>query len=163
MALTSNGWFLSVSLVDNGANTTHKRYQLQAIDATTAATDVATILAALGAVTDAVIASYSYGEEFVESTLVYPAAGIENENKASLTVLLDTGGGKKANHKIPAPVIGLFVAASGPSANIVDVADTDLNTYMNIFKSGNEAYISDGETMDSILSGKRVSAKNNNG
>lgn len=163
MALVSNGYWLTVSLADNGANVSTKRYQLTAADAATAATDVATILAALANVTDSVIVSYHYGLEYKEETVVYPAAGIENENKASITVLLDTGGGKKANHKIPAPKIGLFVAATGSSANIVDVSDTALTTYMAIFESGNQAYISDGETMASILSGKRISAKNNRG
>lgn len=163
MGLVSNGWWLRCSLVDNGANVTTKRYELTAADAATAATDVAAIIAALNAVTDAVMVSYSYGEEFVEESVSYPAAGIENENKASITCLLDTGGGKKANFKIPAPVIGLFVASTGSSANIVDIEDADLVTYAALFEAGNEAFISDGETLDVMLKGKRISARNRRG
>jgi len=90
-------------------------------------------------------------------------AGVENEDKASLTVLLTTGGGKKANHKIPAPKITIFTDITGPGANIVDVNDPDLLTYMALFGVGGKAYISDGEVMNSLLSGKRISAKSNNG
>lgn len=163
MALVTKGWWLRVSLADNGANVTTRRYELQATDATTAATDVAAIIAALNAVTDSVLLTYAYGEEFEEDTVVYPAAGIENENQASVTVLLTTGGGKKANFKIPAPVIGIFQAPSGKGANIVDILDADLVTYANLFASGGEAYISDGELLDSMQSGKRISAKSQNG
>jgi len=163
MSLDSNGWWLRCSLADNGANITTKRYQLTSATAAEAATDVAAIIAALNAITDAVMVSYAYGEEFVESAVSYPAAGIENENQASITALLTTGGGKKANFKIPAPVIGIFVAASGSSANVVDISDTDLGTYAALFESGGEAYISDGEILDSLMSGKRISAKSNNG
>jgi hypothetical protein len=163
MGLVTNGWRLRVSLADNGANVTTKRYELTAADAATAATDVAAIIAALNAVTNAVIVTYAYGEEFAEETVVYPAAGIENEDKASITCLLTTGGGKKGNLKIPAPVIGIFSSPTGTSANIVDVLDADLITYANLFGVAGEAYISDGEILDSMQSGKRISAGSQRG
>ena len=163
MALTTNGWWLTSTLVDNGGNVTTKRYDLRASDATTAATDVAAIIAAPNAITDSVMSGYRYGEEFIEDSFAYPAAGVENENKASITCLLTTGGAKKANLKIPAPVIGIFVDTTGPSANVVDVTNAALLTYAALFESGGEAYISDGEDLDSLISGKRISAKSNNG
>ncbi len=163
MGLVSNGWWLRVSLADNGANVITKRYDLTAADAATAATDVSVIIAALVAVTDAIVISYAYGEEFKEDTVVYPAAGIENENKASITATLTTGGGKKANIKIPAPIIGIFLAPTGASANVVNIGNGTLTTYTDIFAAGGEAYISDKEVLESLQSGKRISAKSNNG
>jgi len=163
MALVSNGWWLQVTLVDNGGNTTTKRFELRSADAATAVVDSAAVIAALGAITNSVISAYRYGEEFLEGAFAYPAAGVENEDKASITVLLATNGAKKANIKIPAPVIGMFVAPTGPSANVVDIADAALVTYMDLFKAAAECYISDGEDLDSGVSGKRISAKSNSG
>lgn len=163
MALATDGYWLTVSLVDNGGNVSTLRYELTSADAATAVTDAATIIAALDAVTNAVISNYSWGERFAENAFAYPAAGIENEDKASVTVLLDGAGAKKANFKIPAPVIGVFMGATGPSANEVDVLDAALVTYGGIFEAGGEAYISDGETMDSMLNGKRISAGSQKG
>ena len=163
MALTSAGWWLTCTLVDNGGNVTTKRFQLRSADAATALTDSAAVIAALNAITNAVMSSYRYGEEFKEDAFAFPAAGIENEDKASITCLLTTTGAKKGNLKIPAPVIGIFQGASGPSANIVDIGDTDLGTYADLFKAAAECYISDGEDLDEMMSGKRISAKSNNG
>ncbi len=152
-------WFeLTVSLADNGANVTTKRYRLRSADAAAAVTDSAAIIAALDAITNSIIVGYRINDVFHEGTIVYPAAGIENEDKASITVLLDTGGGKKANIKIPAPVIGIFNDTEGAGAKVVDVLDTALVTYANLFKSGGECYISDGEDLNKMMSGKRISA-----
>lgn len=163
MALVSVGWWLTCSMVDNGGNTTTLRYQLRSADAAAAATDSAAVIAALNAVTNSVMARYAFGERYEENAFAYPAAGVENEDKASLTCLLTTSGQKKANLKVPAPVIGIFVDATGPGANVVDTSDVDLGTYVDLFKTGAECYISDGEDLDSLLSGKRISAKSNLG
>lgn len=163
MALAHAWYELTVSLGDNGANITTKRYRLRSADIATAVTDAAIVVAALDAVTNAVIVGYRISDVFHEGTVVYPAAGIENEDKASISVLLTTGGGKKANLKIPAPVIGIFNGATGAAANVVDTSDTDLNTYLDLFATGGEAYISDGEDYDSVQSGKRISAGSLNG
>ncbi len=163
MAITSKGWELSVSLADNGANISTLQYKLRSADATEAATDTAAVIAALDAITDSVISDYYTKEHFSEDAMAYPAVGVQNEDKASITCLLTTGGGKKANLKIPAPVIGIFTAASGGGANTVDMSDVDLTTYLDMFKSTGECYISDGEDLSAGISGKRISAKSNFG
>lgn len=163
MALTSMGYWLTVDLVDGGGDKTRKTYQLTAADAASAATDVAAVIAALQAVTGAVIKTYQYGLRYGEDSLVYPAATVQVENKAAITVQLDAVGAKRAVHTIPAPVIGIFKTATGQGANEVDIADGDLITYMTLFATGNECYISDGETMDLLVSGKRIHAHSNNG
>lgn len=162
MALVSRGWFLTMGIVDCGGNQITKTWQLRSADAAAAAIDGAAIRAAFNAITGAVEVAYSIGERFEENSISYPAAGVENENKASLTLLLTTGN-KKANIKIPAPVIGIFMNATGPGANVVDILDVDLNTYTDVFKDAAEAYVSDGEDLDFLLSGKRVHSKSTKG
>jgi len=163
MALAHVWYELTASLADNGANITTKRYRLRSVDFAAAVIDTAAIIAALAAVSASTIVGYRINDVFHEGSVSYPAAGVENEDKASVTVLLTTGGGKKANLKIPAPVIGIFQGTSGYKANIVDTADADLLTYLDLFKSGGECYVSDGEDLDEIMSGKRISAKANFG
>lgn len=158
MAIVSRGYFGTMTMADNGANQITKTWQMTAADAATAATDWAVIKAAFNAICDSVEVASSLGERFENDDITYPAAGVNNQDKASITVRLATGN-KKANLKIPAPVIGIFSAATGPAADIVDILDADLNTYLDIFESGGEAYLSDGELMDDPLHGKRISAK----
>lgn len=163
MALVDMGWFLAVTLVDNGANVTTLQFALRDATAAGAETDALAVLAALAAITNSVISDRYLKNKFSENALAYPAAGVENEDKASITCLLAGAGNKKANLKVPAPVIGLFTAASGGGANVVDLSDADLVTYTDLFKSGAECYISDGEDLVSLVSGKRISAKSNYG
>ncbi len=163
MALVSMGWILAVTLVDNGANVTTMQYQLRSTTDAEALTDTGIIIAALQGVTDSAISDYYIKHKYSEDALTYPAAGVENENKASITCLLTGAGNKKANFKIPAPKIGIFTAASGGGANVVDLSDGDFITYYTIFATGNEAFISDGEDLASVVSGKRISAKSNYG
>jgi hypothetical protein len=163
MALTSVGFFLSVQLVDGGDNTSVLRYEMTAADYTTAVTDTAVILAALQAITDAVVRKYSINHVFGEAAFSFPAATVQVENKASITVLLEGNDNKKANLKIPAPVIGIFTNPTGGGSNVVDLSDADLVTYFTMFQTGNECLISDGEVADSMVSGKRIHAKSNFG
>lgn len=163
MALVDMGWFLAVTLVDNGANVTTLQYALRPATAALAETDALAVIAALNAVTNSVISDRYLKNKWSENALTYPAAGVENENKASITVLLTGAGNKKANIKIPAPVIGIFTATEGGGANVVDLSDADLVTYTDLFKAAGECYISDGEDLSSLVSGKRISAKSNYG
>jgi len=163
MALTADGFRLVVSLADNGGNISTLTYALVAADHVTALADAVIITNALAAVTNAVIVQYAIKTMFAEDGFVYPEAGVENEDKASITVLLKGLGAKKANVKIPAPVIGIFTDTKGLGANVVDISDTDLNTYLDIFDDTGEATLSDGEEMDKPLTGKRISARSNRG
>lgn len=163
MALTSVGFFLSVQLVDGGDNTSVLRYELTAADYATAVTDTAIVLAALQAVTDGVVRKYSINHVYGEAAFSFPAATVQVENKASITVLLEGNDNKKANIKIPAPVIGIFVDTTGGGSNVVDLSDAALLAYFALFQTGNECLLSDGEVADSMVSGKRIHAKSNFG
>lgn len=163
MALVTSGYRGQVSVVDNGGNVASKTYELRSVDFATAVIDMATIVAALQGVTDGIISAYTISEVFKEDAFVYPVSNVENENKASVSVLLTTVGAKKANFKIPAPRPAIFQGTTGTSANIVDITNAAMIAYANLFKAGAEAYISDGEDLSQMLSGKRISAKKNFG
>jgi len=167
MALVTQGYEAAVSLVDNGGNVSSLQYNLVSADFATAVTDTATVIAALKAVTNCVVLGYAIKEVFLEDAFAYPAAGIEIEDKASITVKLEGAGIQRANLRIPGPKIGIFTAATGGGANIVDVSDADLNTYVGLYKTtGGVATISDGEKVADttpILSGRRVSVASTRG
>jgi len=165
MATVVEGYELTVSLADNGANVTTLKYQGNGAvltDFTEAQAARDALITDLLAVTNSVFVGDRLTEVRYNDALAYPAAGIENEDKASVTFLIqDTN--KKGNLQIPAPKIGLFVNPTGPSANIVNVQAAILTAYCDNFRTTGGWYISDGEFLQTILKGKRISAKNNNG
>jgi len=167
MALVSDGLKLTVNLADNGGKPyTSRVFDLVVTDISLAGAVATSIIAKLNAVTDSAVASYFYGEVFVENALALPAAGVQNENQAILTAQVVGQPNKSAVVTIPAPVIGIFTNTSGKGANIVDMSDADLLAYLGIFDptGGNEAYISDGEQIVAAgASGKRRHTKNSNG
>lgn len=162
MALVAAGYELNVTLVDRGLNQVTKTYEMTATTAADAATDAATILAALNAVTDASIKGYRLSTVFAEDAFATPNLG-EVENQAMLIMRLDGDPFKKASHFIPAPVDGIFVAGQGPNYNIVDNTDALVTTYVALFQGGGEAYISDGETVDVLEKGHRIHRQSNKG
>jgi len=145
MALVSAGFQLAVTLVDQGKGKSTLRYDLTAADAAAAATATAAILAALAAVTDAGIQSYTLGEVFKDAAVGSGSGQVEN--LAVITAKIDSVDLKYAVVKIPAPADGIFSAAAGAGYDIVDPADADLVAYLQVWQTGNQAYLSDGETL----------------
>lgn len=163
MALVSNGFWLSVTLRDNGGNETTRTYQLSSADAAAAGVDSAAILVALNAVTDAVIVSWMNYERFVEDAFAYPASGVEVENLALLDFEIVDHPEKSATLTIPAPAPAIFMATSGGGANIVNTANAAVIAYAGLFMTGGEALISDGEVAQGLVSGKRIHRKSSRG
>lgn len=160
MALTSAGFELNVTIIDNTANTSTLRYALNAIDMTQAALDAAEIMTALNGVTAGVIKSYSIAERFIEDTLVLPASGVEVEERAVVTVQLASSPVKRATLVIPAPEVGLFVATSGEQAAEVDTTNAQLIDYVQLFQAtGGVATLSDGETVSELGSNYIIRGK----
>jgi len=164
MAIVTQGFELSISVVDSGANRSTLHWMANTavvIDFTTAQAQRDLLVTDLAAITDSVVESTRLTEVQYEDTLVYPATA-QNENKASITYLID-GTNKKGNLKVPAPKIAIFVEATGPNSNIVDTANGIVVSYTDNFRSTAGWFISDGESIITVLKGKRVHAKNNNG
>lgn len=154
----SLGWFLTVSLADQGGQISTLEYMLKAIDYATAQASVTAILAQIGNVTQSSFSSYSLSQRYMEDSLAYPGAA-QNEIKATIIVNL-TGGTKKATLNIPAPTNGLFVAATGPNSDVLDTLDADVIAYVALYAVGGSAYISDGEDADFVVRGRKTSRRN---
>lgn len=163
MAYVSAGWKMFISMIDNGGNSTTKTYDLTSADADAAATDSAAVLAALDAVTDALITDYGYYEKMVQDTVTYPSAGVQIEDLALLEFDIVGDPTKKATITIPAPAIGIFNASSGAGANVVDTADAAVVTYRDLFRTAGECTISDGEVANSLIKGRRIHRKSRRG
>lgn len=163
MALVANGFWLSVTMVDNGGNETTRTYQLASADAAAAGTDSAAILTALGNVTDAVILSWFNYQRFVNDAFAYPASGVEVEDLALLDFNIVDHPEKSATLTIPAPKPAIFNATSGPGANIINTGNAAVIAYAALFKTAGKALISDGEVADTLIGGKRIHRKSSRG
>jgi len=163
MALVSNGFWLSVTLRDNGGNDTTRTYQLTSEDAVAAGADTVIVLAALNAVTDAVIVSWFNYQRFVEDAFAFPPSGVEIENQALLDFDLVDHPEKSATLTIPAPAPAIFVALSGGGANIVNTANAAVVAYAALFQTGGQVFLSDGEVAQNLVSGRRIHRKSNRG
>jgi len=115
------------------------------------------ITGALATITDAAIRKVLLTGVQSED-LVTAGAGNVFEN-ALLNVYLDAGGVKVTQLYVPAPVIGIFLTATGPGRDKLDIADADVIQYVQ--QIAQHAFVSDGEQVDTTVSngidgGKRV-------
>jgi hypothetical protein len=162
MALASTGFFANVVVVDSGGNKSTLRYKLtEAAVPADAIADAATLVSALNGVTDGVVLSYTVGEGYEEDSAFFAAEGVQIENVALVVAKIDNAELKYTTLKIPAPTSTIFLAATGPNANIVDPADATLQTYLTQFATGGIATVSDGEALESPgtagnVKGKRI-------
>jgi len=168
MALTQQYWKLVVQLVDTGGNTTTRDYRLTATDtagdATAVLADVATILTALQAVTDAVIKKYDVAVVFLNDALTLPSGDINVEENAQISALIDGIPNKSAVIEIPAPKSTLFQAPTGPGHNQMQFTTSPVPAFVNLFKTGAQILVSDGEAItDQSIKGKRVHHKSTKG
>lgn len=167
MTLVADGLELIVSFADNGGKPYAQRtYPLVDTDPADTGAIVTAMLATITAATDAVIAQYRVATVFVENALVLPAPGVQNENQAFIVAPIIGNPRKTGQLSIPAAKIGCFTNTSNKGANVVLSAPGIALNYARMFDSahGDEAFISDGEFIDSSqMSGKRRHTKNSNG
>lgn len=165
MAIVTAGYELSVTLADNGANQSTLSWEANSAvvtDFTIAQTQRDNLVTDLLAISDCIFISSRLAEVQYNDSIAYPVAGVEIENKASITYLID-GTKDKGNLKVPAPNQDIFVNPTGPSANVVDVGDPLVTNYCDNFRVTGGWFVSDGQSLITVLKGKRISAKNNNG
>lgn len=162
MAIVADHFEITVKLVDEGANFTTMTFQCQ--DTTYANVVIAktALVAALDAVTDCVIQRVSINEVWKNDAFAYPS-DVETANKLSMTVELEGGTGKKANLKIPGPIKAMFGASGTAGFNTLDTGNALILTYVAMFENAAEFYISDGEFAETLISGKRIHAKQYDG
>lgn len=167
MAIVQLKWRLSVNLADNSGDVTRRTYEApEAAFAdfaafTTASTALITLLEAL---TDAVVAGYQQEVVYVEDNLVLPASGVENENQAFFSGKIDGDPTDSATQSIPAADPDIFIALSGPGANVVDIGDPAVTAWLALFDGTPGWTVSDGEFFDvQTVQGKRRHTKNSSG
>lgn len=170
MAIVVGRRFLVMELIDNGRNMTSRRFQIvndeededAELNASTAAT--AFVTAFMGT-TDAALVSWHTYLEHVEDALAIPASGVQVEDTALLLFSIDGMPQKSATLSIPAPKPGIFVASAGDGANIVDTGDAAVIALRDAMLANSDPliYVSDGELVDSLISGRRVHRKSRKG
>lgn len=137
---------LTYTLRDAFKRLSSRSAQITALDFVAAQVVQATLLTAVGNLTNAQILKTSLAENLPYTDSLTAGANID----AGLTVIWEIGGvpGKKGNTKIPAPDITLFDANG-----VLDLADARVTAYAAPFLAG-DVLISDGEVVDAILSGR---------
>lgn len=168
MAFVSQGWFLDTTWIDTGGNITTRRFELVATDtagdAAAVIADVQTIVAAYIAATDAVLTKQVVGKVTVEDAVTLPAGDVNVEENAQISAKIDGIPNKSAVFEIPAPKNTLFLAPTGEGHNKVDFADPLVANVVNLYKTGAQILISDGESItDQNIKGKRVHHKSTKG
>lgn len=164
MALTaaSNGFWLSVTIMDRNEDTTTVERQLDAADMTEALAIAGEHITDMYVVSEAEVLGYSVAERYVNTTPAIPAVG-ELQTRARLTIRLAAGQGK-ATHDIFAPKETIFRELTGKDNKIVDISHAGVIDYVENFRTSSVAglFISDGEKADDtapLIQGRKVSAK----
>lgn len=138
------GFSLSVELIDDYHRKARKTYELQSADYATAVTDTAAVIAALNAVTDLGVLSYTISEKTAVGDS--PTAGANRDVGMTLSVMLQDV--TKGVLKVPAPVL------TGLDANgNLDITTGVWVTYVNLFGDASECYTSDGDHVIEFLAG----------
>lgn len=159
MALTAGRWFSVFKLTETSGRSTQVRIEQSApADDAAARASGAAMATDLAAITNCAIESYFTYQEFVEDAFSLPA-GAEIENQALLQLSIDGEPTKTATVRVPAPVDGIFAAASGPNFDVVDTTDADLTAFVANFTTEALFYVSDGEQADALLGGHRRHVK----
>lgn len=149
----SGGFFLTLSLIDKQEDQTTKEYELNAADYAAAVAARANIIAAFEAMSDLEIVGVTMSERLDENAIVVPAVGSVSD-KLTMSFRLD-GTSEKAPHVLPAPKDAIMTAATGAGNNILDFGNADVLVYTGLFLSGGDAFISDGESVDSLVKAVR--------
>lgn len=169
MALIEKGWYLNVDWVDKGSNVGRSRILLTVTDTAgdmdLVVTAAAAVLASLAAGSDCVVSGYQLSKSFVEDALTLPTSGnAEIEMKAHLVAKITGDPTESGVFDLPGPKDSMFIATSGPDANVVKVGSAPANAIVQIFQLGGSGYISDGETwVTATAKGKRIHKRSTRG
>lgn len=167
MAIVQLKWVAEVGIADNSGDIAPRFYEAPFAafaDFDAFVLSFNSLLTALNNMTAGVVASYRLTAAYVEDALTLPLSGVENENQAFLSGKIDGDPTDSGTQSIPAADPAIFVATSGPGANVVDVTDGAVTTWIAFFDATGPWTISDGENWDAAtVKGKRRHAKNSNG
>jgi len=151
------GYFLTLTAQDRNLDTVTKTYELRAdneADALVAALD---IRAKYEAVSQTVVTGFHCGKRYWNDSIGIPAAG-EIQIKARVSYQLKDSP-EKETLDIEAPNENIFVATTGKMNKVLDVGDPDVIAYTDLFREAGSCFISDGESLEYLLEGRKVSSK----
>lgn len=162
MALVSERFELSIRVVDTGANQTERTFPMTALTYDDATLEAEDAVEKFAAICEGSIVGYGVKEVYLEDALVLPAdAEIENQALLDFTITGDPL--KHATMSIPAPAVTIFQGPTGPQYNIVDGSDPALIAWWTLFGAAGTLTLSDGNTLATFVSGKRIHRKSNRG
>jgi hypothetical protein len=154
MAMTSLGYFLSVTTVDAANVPSTLEYELTAATIAAAVTDAAIIVAALLGVTNLNVKGQTISQRFYESTFTVGAGNAKV--KGVVSGVIDGQPTKGATYSFPDPVDAILGAVGTRQYNDIDTADALTVAYSDVFQTGGQSKISDGEVLGAVTGGKRV-------
>lgn len=134
----------SVTLRDAYNRQTTKRYEVDAVDHTTALAEFNALCVDLAALSMAEIISYTCGLKTAYTDTVTAGANLD----AGITLSVEVSTGEKATLKVPAPVASVI-----NTDGTVDVTAALVADYVDNWITGN-FLVSDGEEVSTLLSGK---------
>lgn len=138
---------LTVKLEDDHERTTTKKFKVyDAIDYAGALSLAALFITDLAAISECGVVGYSLATPV--SVGGSPAADANLDAGATFSLYIGGVPGKKGVNKVPAPIPGIIGAAG-----VINMAATEVTDYAANFTSG-FVLVSDGETVDSFISGK---------
>lgn len=148
-------WECSVTLVDQGAQSSTRTYRLRDAQADDASVTASTLLGYIEALTRCEVTAFRVSQVWVEDSIALPTDA-QLEDNVVLTVDIASNPLKRATLSLPAPQDAIFVGATGPNNNVVDLTNADVLAFVDAFKSAGVASISDGEDVGQVLDGVRV-------
>lgn len=157
VAGNGSGYFLTMTVQDRNLDTSTLTYELRAADEDEAITETATIISAFDGVSQAVVTGYHIQLRYWNDSIGTPSAG-ELQIKARVSFQLKDSP-EKETFDIPAPKETIFYALTGTENKKVNVGSAAVIAYADLFRAAGVAFISDGESLELLIQGRKVSSK----
>lgn len=151
------GWKATVQIMDRGEEKASLLVELRSATHAAAVTDIQAWIIAFYQVSQCEVLGFNLMQGFVNDAIIIPADG-QLQEKARIAFRLE-GTSEYETLDIPAPKDTVFLDVNGANSEIVDVNDASVLAYTNLYKSTGIAFISDGEALEEISRGERVSTR----
>jgi len=152
-----SGYVANLRVMDRGEEKATMTYELRAATEAAALTAITTIITNLNAVSTLEVLGYNLLKRFINDAIIIPSEG-QLQEKARVAFRIANSADYET-FDIPAPKDTIFLGVNGANSEIVDVADAALVAYGDMFKAAGVAFISDGEDLDQLSRGERVSTR----
>jgi len=152
-----SGYFVTLTVIDRNEDKATLEYELRANDEAEALSETSAVITALTNASQCIVIGYNVQKRFYNDSIVVPSAG-ELQVKARIAFRL-ADSREYETLDIPAPEETLFMTLTGKGNKIVNVNSALVTGYTNLFKAAGSCFISDGETLEEISEGRKVTSK----